>query len=140
MFYNTSSFEHSQDLWLVDGEYEYIIKCLDLGGNSDTEIVHFTVESDRFSPIVVRAYHVENYLKLITNEPAECRYDTKYSSAPCDYTFEDGTEMVSVNNTEHYTDWNPQAIFYIKCQDVYGRQPDSGCSIIIKPSDFESTL
>jgi len=106
MFYNTNSYEHSQDLWLPEGEYTYYIKCLDLGGNSDVETVTFSVESDANPPIVVRALHEETYLRLITDEAARCVYDTKYENYPCDYLFNDGIEMTTVSDVNHYTEWN----------------------------------
>jgi hypothetical protein len=132
-----SNYEHSQDLWLPEGSYEYTIKCCDLGNNCDYEAINFEVESDGEDPIVVRAYHEETYLKLITNEAARCVYDTKYENYPCDYTFEDGTSMTTLEDVNHYTDWNPQETLYIICQDEYGNQPwPDGCSFIVRPSDL----
>ncbi len=133
MFLNTNSYQHSQDLWLAEDTYEYFIRCVDLGGNSDIETVIFEVESDGDEPIVVRAYHEDDYLKLVTNEPARCVYDTKYVDHHCDYSFDDGTPMTTLEDVNHYTDWNTQTTFYIQCQDEYGNQPAYGeCSKIIE--------
>ncbi len=130
MFFNTNSHEHSQELWLAEGEYEYFIKCIDLGGNSDTETVNFNVESDSSAPIVVRAYHEETYLKLVTNEKAECVYD----SVDCSYLFDDGTKISVVDDVNHFTNWDTKTSFYVKCQDEYGNQPmPNECSIVVKP-------
>lgn len=130
----TSSHEHTQELHLPQGEYEYFIKCIDLGGNSDTEKVNFNVESDTSSPIVVRAYHDAPYLKLVTNEEAECVYDTR----DCSYLFDDGTKISATDDTEHFTDWNTKTNFYIKCQDEYGNQPaPNECSIIVRAFNQE---
>ena len=131
LFFNTNSYKHSQDLWLAEEDYEYYIKCIDLGGNSDTKTVSFKVESDSESPIVVRAYHEETYLKLITNEEAECVYDV----SNCNYPFDDGISMTVVDETSHFTDWNTNIDFYIKCRDGYGNEPtpQDVCSIIIRP-------
>ena len=129
MFYETLSYEHAQELWLPQGDYEYFIKCIDLGGNSDTEKVNFKVESDTSSPIVVRAYHEANNLILMTNEEAECVYDTR----DCSYLFEDGTSITSTDDLEHRADWNTKTDFYIKCQDNYGNRPaPNECSIIVR--------
>jgi len=134
---NYNQYQHSQDLWLDEGEHEYFIKCVDLGGNPDIEVVNFEVESDSSAPIIVRAYHEETYLKLMTNEPARCVYDTKYESLPCDYSFDDGTPMTTIEDVNHYTDWNTQITFYVMCQDEYGTQPAYGeCSKIIRPSQI----
>lgn len=140
-FLNTNSYQHSQDLWLPEldaGEsYEYFIKCIDLGGNSDILTTDFIVESDAESPIVVRVYHEETYLKIVTDEEAKCVYDTKYEDYPCDYSFDDGTPMTTVEEINHYTNWNTETNFYIICQDEYGSQPDPDeCSIIVRPSEI----
>ncbi len=136
-----NNYEHTQDLWLRESEegepYEYNIKCVDLGGNYKVEMINFEVESDSEPPIIVRAYHEETYLKIITNEPAQCVYDTTYENYPCDYAFDDGTIMTSLEDVNHYTNWNSQETFYIRCQDEYGTQPDPDeCSIIVRPSDL----
>ena len=133
MFFNTNSHNHSQELWLAAGNYDYFIKCLDLGGNTDQKTINFVVESDVLSPLVVRVYHEGTYLKLVTNEKAECVYDT----TSCSYTFEDGIKMSSSNKINHYTDWDTQTNFYIKCQDSYGNKPlPDKCNIIAKPASI----
>ncbi len=140
-FFKTNSYQHSQELWLPKGSYKYFIKCIDLGGNSDIKSVNFAVESDSSSPIVVRAYHEETYLRLATNEPARCVYDTKYKDYPCDYSFDDGTPIKVIDDVNHYTDWDTASNLYITCQDKYGNQPvPNKCSIIIRPSDFPSEV
>lgn len=131
-FYNTHSHTHSTDLYLPEGEYTYQIKCVDLGGNSDIETVDFETESDSEAPQIVRAYHEVPYLKIVTNEKAECVYDTK----SCTYLFEDGLPMtpgsIEGENT-HYVDWSTKTKFYIKCRDEYGNEPaPDACSAIIR--------
>ncbi len=134
MFFNTDSHEHTQDLHLAEGDYEYWIKCIDLGGNSDTNKTEFKVESDLEAPIVVRAYHEESYLKLITNEEAECVYDT----VDCNYLFDDGIKITVVDETKHFADWNTKIDFYIKCKDEYGNQPlPNKCSLIARPFEID---
>ncbi len=132
-FLNTDSHEHTQDLYLADGTYKYYIKCVDLGGNYDVKIVNFKVQSDSSPPTVVRAYHEETYLKIITNEKAECVYSTD----ECNYLFDDGIKMSNVDDTKHFTDWNTRTTLYVKCRDEYGSQPAPNvCSIIVRA--FES--
>jgi hypothetical protein len=129
-FLDTDSYTHSQDLYLLEGSYDYFIKCVDLGGNSDVREISFNVESDSNAPIVVRAYKEETHLKIITSEEAECVYD----SVGCDYLFGDGIPLAVVEETEHYMDWNTQTTVYIKCQDGYGNQPlPDQCSITVRP-------
>ncbi|MFC1682525.1 hypothetical protein ACFL0X_02825, partial [Nanoarchaeota archaeon] len=129
-FSNTGSHEHSQELLLVEGEYNYKINCVDLGGNSDEKTTEFRVESDNEAPLVVRVYYEANYLKLITDETAECVYD----NVDCSYPFDQGIEMRVIDDINHFTEWDPNKNFYIKCKDEYGNQPNPNeCSIIVRP-------
>jgi hypothetical protein len=132
LFYNTNSYAHSQELWLGEGSYTYYVKCIDLGGNTDEKTLSFKVETDSLSPIVVRAYHEGSLLKILTNEEAECVYDT----TSCSYDFDDGIKMASSNSLSHTTSWDSETSFYIKCEDEYGNQPlPDKCNIIAKPTE-----
>ena len=132
-FFESDSHLHKQDLFLPSGSYIYYIRCIDLGGNSDDENITFTVESDNQNPNVVRAYHEEQYLKLITDEEAKCVYDV----VDCSYPIESGIPITEIDGTNHFTDWNLKRNLYVKCQDLYGNQPlPDQCSIVVKSSDF----
>ena len=129
-FRYTNSYTHSQDLYLSEGDYGYYIKCVDLGGNSDVKTTYFEVESDSEAPIVVRTFYEESYLKLITDEEAKCVYDT----VNCNYLFDDGIAMKTINDLNHFTDWNTQTSLYVKCKDEYENQPaPNECNIIVRP-------
>jgi hypothetical protein len=136
-FFNSHSFEHSQELWLPEGIYTYYYRCVDLGGNAVSNSTTFEVESDSEPPMIVRAYHEESYLKIVTDEEATCVYD----NVACDYNFEDGNLMVSLEDednekTNHFTDWNPNKAFYIKCKDKndLGPEPNNVCTMIVRAS------
>lgn len=139
-FLNSDSFQHSQDLSLLGGtsqnpiNYNYYIRCVDLGGNADYKTINFNVESDNEAPSVVRASHEENYLKIITDEPSRCVYDT----LDCSYAFEDGIKMTTTDDSSHFTDWNIQSNLYVKCEDEFDNQPNPNqCSIIVRGFDFQ---
>ena len=119
---------------MPQGNYEYFIKCTDLGGNTDITTVNFTVETDLSAPIVVRAYKEDNSLKLITNEESQC----VYSTFGCNYDFDEGTKMTKVGENNHFTDWNnPNTNLYVKCEDNFGNRPaPNQCSITVRASDF----
>ena len=132
-FFNTNSFKHSQDLFLSEGFYTYYIRCLDLGGNAADEIVDFDVETDNSAPVVARAYHEENYMKIITDEDAQCVYD----NVDCNYPFSDGIKMTNIDGTNHFADWNIKTNLYVKCRDNYGNEPlPNACSITVKSSNL----
>jgi hypothetical protein len=130
LFVNTDSYQSDQELWFSKGNYEYTIRCCDLGGNCVAQDTDFSVDTDFVSPIVVRAYNEGGNLKIITDENAQCVYDT----TSCSYTFEDGIGMISSDSLSHTTEWNTDNNFYIKCKDEFGNQPaPDGCSIVIRP-------
>jgi len=128
-FFNTESYTHSQDLELSPAKYNISIKCVDLGGNSASGIVNFTVESDGDSPEIIRFYKDGTNLRMRTNEYAEC----VYSIDDCNYQFIDGISMTTIDETNQYTSWVEDQPYYIKCKDKYENQPDAGtCSLTIK--------
>jgi len=134
-FTNTNSYSHSTNIWLESGNYNYLIKCIDLGGNTDSATINFDVETDTSAPIIARVYYEDGYLKVVTDEESECVYD----NVACNYDFDDGISMVSVNDLEHYTTWNSNVNFYIKCKDENGIYPSQDqCSLIVRPFDVYS--
>lgn len=129
-FVQTNSYEHSQDLYLAEGEHSYTIKCIDEGGNADVEVANFYVETDKEAPLISRAYPQDGYLTIITNEDSVC----VYSQSDCNYLFDDGLSMRSIDN-EHQVEWNTQKTYYVKCQDEYENEPlPDECSIIVRPA------
>jgi hypothetical protein len=130
IFMNTNSYQSTQDLWLSTGDYDYSVKCCDLGGNCETKTTQFEVDTDFQSSIVVRAYNEAGSLKIVTNEDAECVYD----KTSCSYNFEDGLDMTSIDGINHFTEWDTNSNFYIKCRDAFGNEPaPDACSIVIRP-------
>jgi hypothetical protein len=128
-FFNTGSYQHSQELYLIEGTYKYWIKCIDLGGNSDFNTTEFEVKTDRAFPLITRTFHEEPYLKLITNEQAECVYDI----VNCNYLFKDGIKISTTSEVNHYLNWNTKTNLYIKCKDKYENQPEPNkCTLIAR--------
>jgi len=129
-----SQYRHSQELWLEEGNYTYFIQCRDEGGNIDNKNVSFGIETDLSSPVVVRVYKEDDYLKLITDEPGKCVY---FPNGGCTYLFDEGTLMTSLEEKEYYAEWNIKNDLYIKCKDEYGNMPSPDeCSIIARPFEI----
>jgi len=137
IFYNTGSFNHSQELWLEEGSYTYYVKCIDLGGNTEYATINFDVEVDTMSPIISRVYNSDDYLTLVTDERAECVYGTA-SNVGCNYNFDEAAQIMRTNDDFiHYANWNINVDYYIKCKDennVY--PPQNECSIIVRPYEI----
>ena len=136
LFYSDSSssqYQHSQDLYLNAGSYDYTIKCCDiapLSGNCATQETTFNVETDFQPPTIIRVYNNNNQLEIVTDEKAQCVYGTN----DCNYDFKDGVAFTTTDNIEHTTDWNTNSNFYIKCQDSFGNLPaPDQCSLIVRP-------
>lgn len=125
-----------QNLWLPAGHYEYGIECSDRGGNPDTQQISFDIEIDDVAPIVVRLYYETPNLRITTNEPAECVYDTSsaYDSTKCSYNFAEGLPMSTTDDLNHATEASTRSVYYIKCRDKYINQPlPNACTIIARP-------
>ncbi len=136
---NFNNYQHSQDVYLVPGNYNYYIQCIDQGGNTATNMTSFTVQSDTSPPIVVRAYNDNNNLKIITDENSTCVYNTD-SNIGCTYQFSDGSPMQNSQGNVNQIAWDVTKTFYIKCMDSFGNQPDSdACSIIASPYSISNS-
>lgn len=123
---------HTEDIFVSPGNYDCSIKCLDEGGNTDSVVFSYTVETDEAAPVVVRAYHSGTNLRIRTDEKAGC----VYSNTDCTYTFENGEPLTTVNELDHTTNWNSEKTYYIKCQDEFTNEPyPNECSIILRPSE-----
>ncbi len=129
-------YEHSQALYLEEGDYNYTIKCCDIANNCDQEESNFNIKIDSESPEVIRIFKIDNNLQIITNEKANCVYSTE----SCAYGFIDGIKMQTSSGdlgTEHFTSWDTNKNLYIKCEDRYGKRPTSDdCTITIRPIDI----
>jgi len=132
--FNSDSYQHSQLLLLTEGNYEYYIRCIDAGGNSVEEKTMFVVEVDTEEPLVTRAYRADG-LKIVTDEDAQC----VYSLNSCNYEFDDGLSMIYSNpgiRNVHFAEWQSNLVYYIKCRDFYGNEPNPDqCSIIASASN-----
>jgi hypothetical protein len=136
IMYETNNYKHKQTLTIGDGYYDYFIRCFDAGGNAAESNTSFRVFVDKEAPIITRAFKEDNAIKIITNEEAEC----VFASSTCNYEFKEGIKMSTPNlnnKQEHYADWNDNAIYHIKCQDVRNNQPNpSQCSMVVRAVDL----
>lgn len=128
--FETNSFQHKQTLQLVTGSYQYFFRCVDAGGNVANASTTFSVFVDKQAPMVTRIYKDSDALKVVTDEDAQC----VYSLTTCNYNLADGIKMVynpADNKRQSFAEWKPNSVYYIKCQDSYGNEPNpSECSVI----------
>lgn len=121
------------------------ISCKSLGDMAITKIVDFTLDKDTQAPQAVRAYYEDNKIKVVTDEPATCRYST----TSCAFNFTASTNGLSstANGLNHFVAWAPGTTYYVKCKDSIepetpnypsstGSTTDpnaNGCTTIIRP-------
>lgn len=128
-FFETGTNKHRQRQDLPSGDYKYYIRCIDLGGNADSNISEFTVSIDRTPPLITRAYQDNQLLKIVTDEKSSCSYSNK----DCRYSLGNGIDMPYSNTTEHFAEWKTDTNYYIKCSDTSGNEPlPDSCSIIVR--------
>ena len=125
-FFVNEGFNHEQVLTLIEGEYLYYLKCVDLGGNAAYTNISFEIDVDRTAPVVVRAYQSGNKLRILTDEESTC----SYSTTDCNFDIDDGINLPLDNQKGHAVAWDVDELYYIRCKDQYNNQPDPNrCSI-----------
>ena len=133
-FFNTNSNTHEQTFNLLDGDYNFSIKCEDGSENEVIKNAMFNLNIDDSSPKVVRVFSQSGRLNLITDEQAKC-YVSLDDVRQCSFDIEDVEAMNSIFSTAHSTSFDPGKTHYIKCQDLFGNQNPS-CAIKVSPTLF----
>ncbi len=138
--FETNAVEHKQTLHLGNGAYNYYFRCVDSGGNAAQANTSFNVYIDTAPPLITRAYHdssgnVGDALKIVTNEDSSC----VYSINSCNYNFDEGVALLQVSQSQkknHYTEWKPNFVYYLKCRDEFGNEPaPNSCSMVVSATN-----
>ncbi len=128
-FLQTGGKVHSQLLTLPQGEHEIEVLCEDEAKNTANKTFNFTVYFDDVVPQVLRAMNLDGTIRLVTDEEAECMYETNQTIG-CGFEF--NSTIPKYLAKEHSFDSKPLEIYFIKCRDKKFNTPLS-CSTIIKP-------
>jgi len=127
-FFTTGGTTHFQTFnTMLRGDYEFYITCKDASGEIAKNKTELSIELDTSSPIVVRTYHENNNLIVLTDEKAECYYDLDR----CNFNLKNGTSMTTAFSETHSADWISGQTYYIKCADIWGNE-NSGCGIKVR--------
>ena len=113
---------HEYILNLLQGSYNIELLCKDIAGNNAVNTTRFDIYIDKFGPKINRIYYDQG-LKIVTSEPASCRYSFNRR-----YDYENATKMSGFYN-EYYAPWYLRT-YYIQCVDDYGNK---GTITKIKP-------
>jgi len=131
-FRETFSDYHKQNFnMMMRGEYNHYVTCEDIAGNLAYADTNFELTIDTSAPVISRIFKEGNYLKIITDEEAECYYDL----AKCSFNIDDAKKMTTGLSNVHTAEWTTGKTHYIKCKDIWGSEPD-GCTAKILPSYF----
>jgi len=132
-FLESDSTEHLQVFTtLPAGNYNIPVSCNDIAGNTASSIISFNLTIADTAPIVIFASKSGGTLKVITNEPAQCKYAGNNTNS-CSFNFEEGIVMTG-SQTIHTTTYENEKTYYIKCRNVFNIT-NSDCGIIVRPGE-----
>jgi hypothetical protein len=116
-------------LTLPQGDHKIDVFCEDEARNVANETFEFTVYFDETPPKILRVINLDGEINLVTDEPAECMYETN-KTIGCNFDFESNTP--SYLSKEHSFNSNILETYFIRCRDEKLNLP-MGCSITIRP-------
>jgi hypothetical protein len=119
---------------MTSNNYNIKVKCEDAAGNIANGETSFNLDIDTSAPKIVRFYNDNGNLYIYTAENSDCSFSNKN----CNFLFENGTSMNGGFNQEHYTDWNVDKTYYIKCRDIW--ENEQGCLKIKAYNEVEQNL
>src|SRR3989344_2832540 len=114
LFLNTESTEHTQNLILPKGNYNFFIKCIDIAGNLVDLTSKFTIQVDTQPPQLTSIFKQGNLLTLSIDEEADCE------SASVDFRFGEGTKMLKQSLTHQSS--MESSLMFIVCKDTNGNE------------------
>jgi len=133
---NNTDGRSEQTVYLTSGIYIVYFKCIDEGGNLASSNTTFLLYVDKESPKITRIYKETDALKIITNEDSRCYY----SLTTCNFNMNESVEMSYINPDNKRAligRWVNNAVYYIKCKDYYGNEPNPNeCTLIASASQI----
>jgi len=134
LFESTGGTEHGQLLSsMSEGTYELGVNCVDEAGNTAETNSTFSIEVKSTIPKVGRVYSSSGILYVVTNEKAECSYSTN----SCGFDVVDGESFDSNSaKTTHFTNFDDEETYYVKCKDEFGNEKIGECDIVVKGGAF----
>jgi len=137
LFDETGGREHKQVLNQVSsGNIMIPIKCEDSVENIARATASIKINLDRSAPKITRVYADDNYLYLITDENAECRYVNSIlqNLVDCDFDFENATQATG-DQRIHTIPLNKDITYYIKCKDEFNNS-NGACDMLVRQDEF----
>jgi len=132
-FLESNSTEHLQVFTtLPAGNYNIPVSCTDIAGNTANDVISFNLTIVNTAPIVIFASKLGGILKIVTNEPAQCRYAGNNTNS-CSFNFEEGIPMTG-SQTIHTITYESEKTYYVKCRNTFNIT-NSDCGIVVMPGE-----
>lgn len=132
LFSSTNSQTHTNSLFNLTSENYFVdVKCSDSAGNIVNKTVELNLRIDSEAPLIAKIFNDKGNLKIITGEPAICKFVNQVNDFSCLFSFSNATTLTGNKNTEHVTPWKLGFNYLVRCQDFYGNI-NSGCGIVAK--------
>jgi hypothetical protein len=113
---------HTQIFNRPAGRNEIFVECQDETGDFARDVTEFEIIHDSSIPLVARVWQDQNFVSLILNEEAECRY----SLDGCKFVWDEGSSIGEGKEFEFEIVKGKK--YFIRCKDVYGNVPN-GCLV-----------
>ena len=117
---------------MLNGNYNFPIKCVDSAGNEATGNAEFNLNIDNSPTKAIRIFYESGSLSLITDEQAKC-YVSFDETKQCGFNINNEDSITSIFSTDHSITWDTSKTYYIKCRDLFDNQ-NSRCAIKVSPS------
>jgi len=116
---------------LQSGNHTIPIKCQDIAGNTASAEASVNMIIHEKAPEVIKAYFKDNTLRILTDEPATCKY-TSNQTLGCDFNFDDkNLTVMNASGNYHSVIWSNFGSYYIKCSDSYNNT-NVACAFIAR--------
>jgi len=80
---------------------------------------------------------VEEFYEIIICSSITVETSCVYDVVDCSYNFDDGVKITSVDDFNHFIDWDIESNLYVKCKDEFENEPlPNQCSIIARTTNF----
>ena len=118
---------HQIPLTYNKGHYDLAIECNDIAGNKANASIKFDIKKDDEASEFAKIYLDDQFVYLVTNEKAICKYST---SLPFNYDL--ATEISSADYLTHMILLENSPYYVVQCVDMFGNLGDQTTINLLK--------
>ncbi|MBI2452477.1 hypothetical protein HYV50_05405 [Candidatus Pacearchaeota archaeon] len=148
LFADTGGKTHISELsGLSPGDYNVLVKCKDIAGNTANKTTTFEVQVDTQWPSVTRVYNDDGNLVVVTDEPSECFFINSALQGrrnACNFMSSEEDNFNEIHRisigsgsggVSHSTNFDEGKTYYIKCKDDFDNEKVGSCNIIVRKGE-----